>query len=299
MKFWLPLLVCLAGAAPASAQLMLPGAVGAPPPDGGMGAAPGQPAKPRPKPKPAPPKAASADALIGLDLYLNGRNGMMSFARSGKELSISKLKLAGDLMSRPGERCEVDVVAGGQIALKAEGRPNGAARYGVDLPACPFSVEALDGAALAIHSGGACEFREADCRVEPAGLWGPTPNAFSPARIKEFEKARGRAETSMRDAFKALAAAGRDKSEIRQAASEQAGFSAEREMMCRDYAREDTHGFCALRITEARGVSLRTRLGKPLADTDAPAKPKKKKKPKPAAPAVAPAPMAPGMGGTF
>ena len=296
MKFWLPLIACLAAASPASAQLMLPGAIGAPPPDAG---AAGQPAKPKPKPKPPAPKAVSEDALLGQELYLNGRNGLMSFARAGKELSIGKLKLAGDAISRPGDKCEVDVVAGGQIALASEGRPNGAARYAVDVPACPFSVEVLDGAALAIHSGGACEFKEADCRIEPAGLWGPTPNAFSPARIKEFEKARGSAEASMRDGFKALTSAGKDKAEVRQAAREQAGFSAEREMMCRDYAREDTHGFCALRITEARSVSLRARLGKGSADPAAPPKPKKKKKPKPAAPANAPLSIGPGMGGTF
>ncbi len=37
---------------------------------------------------------------------------------------------------------------------------------------------------------------------------------------------------------------------------EQAGFSSEREVICRNYLGEDIHGFCALRITEARALAL-------------------------------------------
>ena len=53
-----------------------------------------------------------------------------------------------------------------------------------------------------------------------------------------------------------LASAGKDKEAIKQIASEQAGFSSEREVICRNYLREDIHGFCALRITQARALAL-------------------------------------------
>jgi hypothetical protein len=53
-----------------------------------------------------------------------------------------------------------------------------------------------------------------------------------------------------------LTSAGKDKDVIKQIASEQAGFSSEREMICRNYLRENIHGFCALRITQARALAL-------------------------------------------
>ena len=64
-------------------------------------------------------------------------------------------------------------------------------------------------------------------------------------------------------------------------AREQAGFSAEREMTCRDFQREGQMGFCAARITEARAASLRARLGLNTEPKPA-AKPKPRATPKPA-----------------
>lgn len=287
MKFWLPLLLILAGIAPASAQLQLPGAfTGAdpgPPPTDGL---------PKAKPRPAPVRVPGEESLLERELYLNGRSGRLEFARAGKDLVIRKLKMTGDVLSRPGESCEVDVVSGDPIALKSEGRPNGVIRYSLALPACPFAFDVLDGAALADNGRAACEFKAADCRVDPAGFWGPTPNAFTPARIKDFERARVSAEHAMRDGFRAMLAAAKGKEETRKVAGEQAGFSAEREMICRDYAREETHGFCGLRVTEARAASLGARLGRTVSSE--PPKPKKKPKPRP----VEIAPPA-ATGGTF
>ena len=57
-----------------------------------------------------------------------------------------------------------------------------------------------------------------------------------------------------------LASAGKDKAAIKKIASEQAGFSSEREVACRNYAGEDVHGFCALRLTQARAFALRAEL---------------------------------------
>ena len=107
---------------------------------------------------------------------------------------------------------------------------------------------------------------------------------ISVARAKEMEKARPKAETTMRANFKALLSnAGKDKIAIKKIAGEQAGFSSEREMLCRDYANETVNGFCALRITEARAASLAARLAGASGTVHAEVKPKKKPKPKPAA----------------
>jgi hypothetical protein len=79
----------------------------------------------------------------------------------------------------------------------------------------------------------------------------------------------------------------KDRSEIKAIAAAQAGFSSLREETCRDYVREDQHGFCAARVTEAHALALRAKLY-----PDAEDKPVAKKRParprrKPAAPASA------------
>ncbi|MGH6868730.1 MAG: hypothetical protein ACREDA_07665, partial [Methylocella sp.] len=80
---------------------------------------------------------------------------------------------------------------------------------------------------------------------------------FGPDQTKQLERERGRAESAMLARFHALlTSAGKDKEAIKQIAGEQAGFSSEREVICRKYVREDVHGFCALRITQARALAL-------------------------------------------
>ena len=41
---------------------------------------------------------------------------------------------------------------------------------------------------------------------------------------------------------------------------DQNGFAGQRDELCRDYAKESLHGYCALRVTEARTALLQTRL---------------------------------------
>ena len=78
----------------------------------------------------------------------------------------------------------------------------------------------------------------------------------------------------MRANFRALlASAGKDEAAIKAIAGEQAGFSSEREVACRDYAHEDSTGFCALRLTQARAFALEAQL----AMKDKRAEPKKAK----------------------
>jgi hypothetical protein len=76
-----------------------------------------------------------------------------------------------------------------------------------------------------------------------------------------------------------LTSAGKDKEAIKQIASEQAGFSSEREVICRNYLREDIHGFCALRITQARALALQAAFEDRAKATAKPAMAKKKPAP--------------------
>jgi hypothetical protein len=99
----------------------------------------------------------------------------------------------------------------------------------------------------------------------------------------------------MRAQFKVLLhRAGKDRAAVKAIAGEQAAFSSQREMTCRDYARESVHGFCSAQITEARSLAILAKFAdESLGDT--PKKHAAAKKPSPhpkAAKAPEPAPAA-------
>ncbi|MGH6839021.1 MAG: hypothetical protein ACREDT_09490, partial [Methylocella sp.] len=247
------LLAALMTPAFARAQLMLPGALQASPSPAGKATKSPAGAGPR-QPKPAGLKPPSEETIFGHELSRDGFAGVIAFQRgSGNGLEIARLSIAGEKISHPGQQCQVEVVAGTPIQTKFAGRPNGVSRYEVGIEACPISLDVLEGAVLVTRTPQTCDFRAADCRADPAGLWGPPGNSIGPDEAKQLERERGRVESVMRANFRALlTSAGKDKEAIKQIANEQAGFSSRREVICRNYLREDIHGFCALRITEAR-----------------------------------------------
>jgi hypothetical protein len=252
----------------AAAQIILPGAL--PPTAAATNAA-------LPSTKPVGSKAKvsavglpTEGSVIGRPLFRNGVHGEIEFDRqppSATErehaLRLSKLTLEGELVSKPGEMCRVNVVPDGPIAANEIGRPEGVSRFALALEACPFSFDLLDGAILVPPLPNQCTFTQADCRVDPSGLWGPAGSSLGGDRIREIERSRARAEGALRSNFKALLARVHDKQQIKLIAGEQAGFSSEREQICRDYWGEDKHGFCATRVTEARAASLARRLSGP------------------------------------
>ena len=239
---------------------MLPGALQASPSTAKRtapnpaGAAPGQP--------PAGLKPASEETIFGHELSRDGFAGIIAFQHgSGNGLEITRLAIAGEEISHPGEQCQVDVVADAPIQTRFAGRPNGVSHYEVEIATCPFSLEVLEGAVRVTRTPRTCDFRAADCRVDLAGLWGPPGNAFGPDQTKQLERERGRVDSVMLGKFHALlTSAGKNREAIKQIASEQAGFSSEREVICRNYLGEDIHGFCALRITQARALALQAAL---------------------------------------
>jgi hypothetical protein len=276
-------------ATPAAAQLVLPGAV------------PATPAGTKERPpeafgKPAKPKGAairaapSEDSVAGKTLWLNGAGGEISLARQDKTLVATELKLGGELISKPGEECRVEVKPTSPMLAKPQGTTAGLAHYQLDLPTCPINFEILDGAILAPKGTAACTFQAADCKVNPAGMWGPQATSIGPEQVKELERSRSGAQTAMEENFHALLARTTDKAAIKKIAAEQAGFSSEREETCRSYALEDVHGFCAARFTEARVIALQSLLGEA-----APPPPPKKhaRPPKTARNAAADAPQKP------
>ncbi len=252
------LLALVLTAAPAAAQMMLPGALQAAPESAGT---PSNPTGAGPaKPKPAAQKPPGEETIAGRDLSRNGSEGVITFQRTpDKALEITGLSMTGEEITHPGEPCRLDVVAGAPIETKPMGKPQGLLRYDVEIEACPFSLEVLDGAVLVAREPRTCDFAAADCRVDPTGLWGPAGKSIDAAQIKQIERSRGRAETTMRSSFRALLSSiGKDKAAVKKIASEQAGFSSEREVTCRNYSGEDVHGFCALQLTQARALTLQS-----------------------------------------
>ena len=262
------LFLASAAAGPAFGQLVLPGALPPSTPSsfgpasGGNGSpAPGQAA---PAPKPAIQKSPPEESVFGRSLSLNGASGALTVEKTAAGAQIGHLVLPGFLLSRPAEACRVEV-AGGNISLHPAVRHEGLVSYDVELESCPFAIDILDSAALA--RGKVCDFTAADCRVDPAGVWGPAPSQLSPADDKNIEHMRSESETEARALFRArLEANKQNRSRIKELARDQAGFSSARAEICRDFAGEDKHGFCASRITQARAVALSTQLHGPSAE---------------------------------
>jgi hypothetical protein len=260
-------LFCAVVPAPASAQLALPGAV-APTPEGTIAS----PARPKKKLSSGGmgsargpvvmPKAPSEDTIVGKTLKLDGNASAIEFSRAGGgELQVAKLSLSGDRLSRSGEECRVEV-AGMPLKLTASDSGAGLRRYQVaSFPACPFTLDVLDGAVLVTNDGKACEIKEADCRSDPSGLWGMPENEFDPTKAEEMLGSRAKVEKSVRSDFKALYDRNSKDQLVRSfVVKEQAGFSSWREEVCRTYAKESDFGYCALRLTEARVIALGAQL---------------------------------------
>ena len=248
--------------------MQLPGALGGGSPStehkgggsggGGGSAAPSSYAPP----KPVVVKAPAEDTIAGHPLSRDGVKGEMVFDKSGDGLALSKLTLDGDKISKAGAACAIDVALAAPLPATPQGRPAGAIRYGVPVPACPFTIDILDGAVLVTRPEPACDFVAADCRVSPGGLWGPHAVDFTLKRAKDLERERQRLETTMRANFRAvLKKAGKDRDAVKAIAKDQAAFSSNREMTCRDYAQETVHGFCSTQITQARALALVAEFG--------------------------------------
>jgi hypothetical protein len=285
-RFW-PLFCCLAAAALAAgearAQLVLPGAAPAAPQG-----APASPAKPRSAGASAkgvkPGAAPGVASIAGRPLMLDGKSGLLQISGDDKAATIDKLQLAGESVSDSSQRCVVDIVGEKPIQATTDGRPDGLERFEADVPACPFSFDVLDGAALAPSQITACVFKAADCQTSPGGLWGPE-GASLVGDAAKFAKERAEADRAMAKVVHAIEDRAADSPEAADLMRDQNGFAGQRDDTCRDYAKESVHGYCALRLTQARAALLETRLNEFVAAaagkaaSEKPGKTKPKKRP--------------------
>ncbi|QEL24327.1 hypothetical protein FQV39_18375 [Bosea sp. F3-2] len=265
--------------------LQLPGAqpFNAPGTQQGAPSQPGAPAAPRQPSMPAI-KIPTEEGILGKALHRNGHHGEATFTKTAGGFGM-KLNLDGFQPVNLVEACSVSF-GDAPVPVTALGRPTGVPRYRLEAPICPIVFDVLDGAVLVVEPTEPCVVEAAQCRIDPRGLWGPDARTIA-AQAKEIERARGAAERAVREGYRTLTAKS-DAVEQRSIAREQAGFSSERETICRDFQREGQMGFCAARITEARAASLRVRLG-----LSTEPKPAAKPKPRPAAPKPAPLSLTP------
>ena len=280
MRLILASLALVGAATAALAQpLQLPGAqpFSAPGTQQAAPSQPGAPAAPKPPSMPAI-KVAGEDAILGKALHRHGHHGEAVFSKTATGYGL-KLNLDGFQSANLVEPCAVSF-GDAPLPVTALGRPAGVPRYKLEASICPIVFDVLDGAFLVVEPTEPCVVQAAQCRIDPRGLWGPDARTVA-GQAKEIEKARGSAERAVREGYRTLTAKS-DAVEQRVVAREQAGFSAEREMICRDFQREGQFGFCGARITEARAASLRARLGLNTEPKPAAAKPKPRPTPKPA-----------------
>jgi hypothetical protein len=285
--FALPLaLLVLAGASQVvlAQPLQLPGAqpFNAPGTHQAAPASSSGPAAPRAPSMPAI-KVAGEDAILGRVLRHNGGPGEATFEKTATGFGV-RLTVDGFQSSNLVEPCAVSF-GEAPLPVTSLGRPAGVPRYRLEAPICPIVFDVLDGAFLVVEPAQPCVVEAAACRIDPRGLWGPDARTLA-ARAKEIEAARGVAERAVREGYRTLTAKA-DAVDQRAIAREQAGFSAERELICRSFQREGQFGFCGARLTEARAASIRARLG----ITSEAAKPATRPRPRPAAPAPGTGPL--------
>ena len=233
----------------------------APPPEMPFDDAPRR-AAPAPAPAVARPVAVrvpTEDAVLGRDLKQNGSNGSLKIERTARGDLRLRLSLVGRRSAQSAETCTVPLTGPEGAALVSQGRPEGIPRYQLQDPTCPLQLDVLDEAVLVKGPADICVFQNVACQADPSGLWGPEPGQLLP-RARDFEQARGSADKAVRENYKVMTQRARPEA-VRAVVAEQAAFSADREMLCRSYAREGATSFCNARFTEARAVSLATRLG--------------------------------------
>jgi hypothetical protein len=235
-----------------------------PPPEAIEGAPPGEDPGARRatspvQARPVAVRAPSEDSVVGRELKQNGSSGSMRIERAGNGDYRIRMTLLGRKAADSPETCSVTLGGSAPLPLVSQGRPEGALRLQFQDPSCPIQIDLLEEAVLVKGSSEVCVFQNAGCQADPSGMWGPDAASLLP-RARDFESIRASADKAARDNYKVMTQRARPEA-VRPIVAEQAAFSADREQVCKSYAREAAHGFCNARFSEGRALSLATRLG--------------------------------------
>jgi hypothetical protein len=282
-RFWIAGVALAASLGAAHAQLDLSGAVPPTRPGAGVAAEPVEPVRPRPEARRPDKPADKADksetdftvslaSAVGRPLKLNGRDGELTLWGRDRVLKIAKLSLAGEVISDPTQKCQIDIVGDDPIEAKSLGRPDGLARFEAEVPVCAFTFDVVEGGVLAVApaQNAACVFKAADCRASPAGLWGPDAASLA-SEAKAIALAKSHADDASSRMLRTLEARYKGKPEAEDVERDEADLVTHGQEICRDYDKEPDHGFCASRMAEARAAWLKARVDKLARDAAKPA----------------------------
>ncbi len=236
----------------AVAQMQLPGSIPSTP----AGQVPAGAAPPRT----AEPLLASfkgEDLLPGRTLQYMGASGRIVInktAAKGLAMTFTGFGRRGNDIR---QICSADFSSTGAVSMQPKGRPLGLNRYEIKFAACTLTADLLNDAIIIGTPNGACRLAD-DCIIEPAGLWGPPAQDLP--KEADIERFRASAEKQVNLARKTLQDQLKGKPEGSAFLSEHVNFSANRERQCQSYAGASGPGFCALKLTEAWGMRIASRL---------------------------------------
>ena len=238
-----------------------PGVPGVPPsgwePDSGVPEGPAQSSGPAPA-RPVAMRPPTEEGVLGRDLKLNGTTGSLRIERAGQGSLRAQVTLAGH-QDFAADGKLLGQLGGEPMPLSSLGKADGLPRYELQTPQCPMVFDVVEGGVLATRADGSLRHPRGGLpgrSARPVGAGFGQPAAAG----GELEQVRGTADRAVRENYKALTQRASPQG-ARPIVAEQAAFSSEREQVCRTYSREGAHGFCNARFSEARAVTLASRLG--------------------------------------
>jgi hypothetical protein len=185
-------------------------------------------------------------------LFRNTQKGDLVLFEEKNSLALA-LKMKG-WNSEKRDICEAHFTPAQPQNMSYIGKPNGLPRYHTKLLGCDIFIERLGEANMML--GGKC-VTQSGCEVEASGLWGDF-NALP--NEKTIDKDRSLYEKRMNKARQSLMKAYRRTPNLNNFISEQVDFNAQRASLCADFQGEK-HGYCGMKLTQARAIELETRLG--------------------------------------
>ena len=232
-------------AAPARAQLALPGAAPAAP-AGAPTAAP----KPKKSTGGAKDKAAKAGNVrpeVRARRRIDRRSPADAERRNGAppDLRPRTTRCRSTSSASPARACRTPPSAASSISSAKSrsrrpgaGRPDGLDRYEVDVPACPFAFDVVDGAVLVPVADHRLRVQGGRLPDQPERALGAGRRRRSRRTPRRSANAAPRPRTPWLGRCTGSKIAPRDNPDAANLVREQSGFTGERDDICRDYVKE-------------------------------------------------------------
>eukprot|EP01042_Synura_sphagnicola_P014319 gene14318-biopygen14434 len=148
-------------------------------------------------------KIPGEDSILGKTLRRNGGFGEATLEKTGSGYGL-KLRAEGFQSSNLVEPCAISF-GDAPVPVTPLRQPARPPPSHLEAPPRPLVLPVAARAPLAGAPEQPCVIEAAACRIEPRGVRGPDSRTLA-ARAKEIEGERGKAETAVREGFRALSA---------------------------------------------------------------------------------------------